>query len=807
MARRTSTRSLTRRQLLAGAAQLALLPLAAPAAAHLLPMNIYTGGAGSGGDPESVLFDASFASDAEGFSAGTQVAADGQDFADGYLEVAANETATKSFTPQTSGGAIRYDFWVYVADATTGSGIANFVYLLPTAGAVSSANSLAAFQLDRNTSNGATAGQIALYYRSGGSWNGLFHIARKGWLKISILLDFDGKSYDLYLQDLLMVRGATSDNGAASDVSRVTVLTPSGAPTIRVDNIRAEVDWSLPAESLLVADDFTVGTGEIEDSQPDSDGVNVNAQNWHVPVSSSKGSFTRTANGLQPDSGKSCSALYRTGGEGVWEATFTASAANQIHGGLIVRSWGGEDGGAAEVVLRYWSGSGSPIALFADGGSLAGSALSGTSITAGNDFTLKIEARGRYFWCYVNDVLQFGGPVLQGNAAQRGQMQEDHAGPYIAAELGTVGTDNYCKDFSYTGALTSSRKEKTIGDWTALIEPGTVRELYNAEVAAATTNLFWSRGPQFGHMAEHDMMPYAAMVRTLWESADLLVQQHRNLCLSEGEGAGYADCYVVFRRDCLWFSDRVYVGDASNYGYAPDLDLRESIWGRDFRYIGSTGASSSVSKTLSSSFVNRLTASPPAGHQALTDPASGDTLRLTHAVRGNANVSGSVLQLQDKLAGYGDPLTLQVGINASDLSVNTAYETGRWIYLERGSLSLSDSVLQGVRDDIKTAMTPTVATGSLKTDADGDLDTDGFNERFGWAEVDCDGSGHATFTIAGGTTARYRPAVRLHGFAAGGGVTGLTEGTDYLLDDMGDGNALLQILSVVNSDTEYEFTT
>jgi hypothetical protein len=143
---------------------------------------------------------------------------------------------------------------------------------------------------------------------------------------------------------------------------------------------------------------------------------------------------------------------------------------------------------------------------------------------------------------------------------------------------------------------------------------------------------------------------------------------------------------------------------------------------------------------------------------------------------------------------------------AAALSANTTYTVGRGFLFERGSgITLDATTIETWRSDIKTPATFSYTTGSNKTNADGDYNTDGFNERHGWYEVNASGDVlNCTFTI--GSINRIQPVFRIWGLSASGkavtiaGSLGVS-GTDYVLEDMGDGNALLQLLTTRSANT------
>jgi hypothetical protein len=175
------------------------------------------------------------------------------------------------------------------------------------------------------------------------------------------------------------------------------------------------------------------------------------------------------------------------------------------------------------------------------------------------------------------------------------------------------------------------------------------------------------------------------------------------------------------------------------------------------------------------------------------------------------NTSGSVWQTTSKFEGQGDPISRAFSIPSGSLSAATNYRVARAFLLEQAA-AFDTARLAAWRDDVATPATlSTFVSGSLKTDASGDLNTDGFNERHGWHEITCSG-GVAAFTLPVASGTRHKPAFRLHSWTSTNrGVkiasVYLSEGTDYVIDDMGGSVAVLQLLSDFTSNAVIEVTT
>lgn len=758
----------------------------------------------------TVLLNATFDTDEDGFSAGSRVAGEGADFDTGYLSVPGNTTATRSFTAVDSGIA-RIDLWLRVDDSETASDTSKdvHVYILPTAGSIDFSNSLNRLSINRRTGAGATASLIRLFLHDGPSTGiespGIF--GRGAWLKVSFVYNFSAKTYDLYYNDYLWLRGLGWSNTSAADLSRIAIVSEASAPATLFDEIRVESDWALPAESTLISDDFTTQTGEeIEDTAPGTDNRNISPQKWVIPEDGDAwGSFTRTASGLQMDSGTSTGqalALARCVSEGTYEATWTVSNTGRIYVGVIARYYGQPPFSDGSVILRYDSGATSGQRLRLQGGATikAQSNPTGVTITAGGSYTFKLELRGRYAWAYVDDVLQFGGPVLltDGQSA----VSEEYAGPFGIS----FTADSYCTAFSCTGAMPESSVMPSVGDVSVELMKGMVPEFHHAALDEPQQNLFLGKGIQMGHRGSADIGNIIVAYRTLLDATNVKSYQQRSPNLSDTLALSYSNVYLTVTRRGLWAYESMTVwNNTRSLGIENDFNFRH--WSNDYRIVGPTGSGSLLSDTYTDGRTDASSLAMPMVFQRVTDVGAGDQVRFTSVGGNGQNWSGSVHSLGYQ--GYADhagSTSNRYQRDGSDLSVGTTYDIFRAILIESGALSLSDSVMTGYRDDTADPMTLTFATGSAKTDADGDLNTDGFNERFGWYEVNAVAGALDTTLVVDGKT-RYMPQLRVHGFdsevtAVTIGGSAATAGVDYWLDDLGDGTALLQLAGNYDSDTQ-----
>jgi hypothetical protein len=145
----------------------------------------------------------------------------------------------------------------------------------------------------------------------------------------------------------------------------------------------------------------------------------------------------------------------------------------------------------------------------------------------------------------------------------------------------------------------------------------------------------------------------------------------------------------------------------------------------------------------------------------------------------------------------------------ANLTDGNYYEWRRCYLIEcTTGLALSDTVLTDWRDDVKTPATLTLSTGTLKTDASGDTNTDGFNERHGWHEITC-AAGVAEFNLPVASGTRYMPAFRFHSATLPDYAVRINgslgaENTDYVLDAFSGDEVVVQLLANYTSGVDVE---
>jgi hypothetical protein len=775
------------------------------------------------------IFHSRFNTDTDGFTGGTWESAAGSALladVDGSLAIGAGATATRDFTEITSGTS-RVDFWFKITDAVlTATSSATVFFLLPNGAAASSANTLGCISLARDPAFGATATKFYLTYRDASNfvqWYATPVLTRGDWwYKLSVVVNHTAKTCDFYVQDQLWLLALAWPNASATGLGRIAINGNASAGKVWFDNIRVESDWSLPTESTLLSDDFTTSAGALVSTAP-TDTRNLHPQAWVGSTNTTYGNFTRTASGLTAEASKKNIALVRCGPEGIFTAQFVAATTGDVYGGVALRVWGGPMTDAY-YIMRYYSASASKM-LLVQGATTMASATNpaGLTISAGDTWEIKIEARGRNFWCYMRNVttssgwqVQFGGMVgIRTDATgARGLLSEDHAGVYVDRTFAGVGATNYIKSFSWSGRAPQHAVARTVGRHKYQIEPGSIKEWYALDSGSPTDNLFWSRGIQFSHRAEHDMGEDAATEQQIiYDGTNVVALRQRGVLMSEDNVAGYGDSYVTLLRRGPWVEDGITAW-GNSYNLAPDHDLRSDRFiANGYLVASSSGASTALSHTPEHDWrTDQTGVSLPLGIQALATFGAGNPARFTAIARNNLSWGGTTANQTNKTTGDGAPISMAFGRNPSDTVDLTTYKQGRAYLLESAAaLTLSDATIQAWRSDASGAATLSVAVGTANTSVAGDTNTDGFNERHGWYELTA-AAGGSTFTMPVPSGARYMPAFRISGFTPATGLRLTLNGSpayvgiDYVIDTVASGIHVLQLLGTLTANTTVALT-
>ena len=689
--------------------------------------------------------------------------------------------------------------------------------------AVASGNSIATVAVERSTlKSGVNSSNFTLTYRNtGGSFTDFpgtsLLLLRGAWYyKLSLAVDHTAKTVDVYFNDILWIRAIPWVDNTLAGFGRVAVVGQSSADALIVDDILVTRDWTA-GESTIVDHTFVGGSGEIEASAPSTATRGPSAQPWKIADDTTTyGAFTLGANGAAPDASKKCFALQRCTQDGSIEVEFKTSVAGTTYCGIIFRFWDYPTASPGGCGVFRISGT-SWIFQLPDRTGAVSTVASGSvsALSANTTYTIKLECRGRYYICSYKAADMASGSYTQlvAHAANtsatggRGMLIEELAGPYVDTAVGA--TDNYVRRFRFTGAIPSTDASKTIGANTWEVNSGSIKALLATGSAAPTRNLFWSRGIQYGHRSSADSVG-APQSAAIYDASNVYAVHQTAHNVTEYEYLGHSDCYVTLLRRGPWVMDGLYISQTGE-NFAPDLDLRPELWSKSFLTVESSGSATSRSDATYHDWSSYgSTGALPRGHQNLTAFGSGTEVRMSQVVIPITNTSGSVWQTTSKLEGNGDPISRAFSIPSGSLFDGSNYRVARAFLLEANG-ALSTSVLEAFRDDIGTpASIVTFTTGSLKTNAAGDLNTDGFNERHGWYEINCSG-GVCSFTFPVPSGKRFFPAFRLSSWTNTNSAVKINgvymvAGTDYVIDDLGGNVGLLQLLSDRTANTTVEVT-
>lgn len=772
----------------------------------------------------AVIVNAKFNTDLDSFSGGVRVTTKGSAAiadAAGALQVGAGVTANRDFANITSGKS-RIDFSYKVEDSSIAASSTTLMYAMENGVAPASGSSLCTIGLSRFDSSSGSLLKITYRNNAGvfvsiPSNGGDFEIRRGAWwIKIGIVLDHTAKTFDLYIEDVLFVKSAPWPNAAAVGFGRISFVGQAAAPDTWFDDILVQDSWD-EGESVLVDHNFVGGSGEIENSTPQTSLRGLNPQPWMIaPDTANVGAFSLSANGAVADANKACMALIRCGVNGILEAEFRTSVAGARYFGMVFRFWDYPSAtGAGAGVFRVSSSDNKANLIIPDrtGAQTVVQSVN-FSPTADTVYTLKLEMRGRVLIGSIKAAAMDSGSytvlfihtVNSSATGGRGMLMEELAGPYISTAIGAV--DNFTRRFRYIGKAENSEITKNLGNVSYGVSHASVKEMYLNNAAAPLRNVFWSRGIQVSHRSSADLSG-THQQQILHNTPNLLSVRQTGSSLTEYQHLGQGESYITLLKRGPWISDSVLPFDTSE-NFAPDLDLHPQFFSKQFRTITDSGASVLRDDSTYHDWIAYTTNTPLAvGNQSLTAFESGQQFLLNQIIINDLNGSGNIWNLTSKFEGTGDPISRAAHVAGAGLLAGTPIKVSRGFLITAAS-TLSDAILSGWRDDLKTPATLTFTTGSLKTNSAGDTNVDGFNERHGWYEVNCVGNG-ITFTMPISGITRNMPAFRLNSWAGQPSIylndVLATNNVDYTLDNLGSGTALLQLLGNYTSNLAISVTS
>lgn len=763
------------------------------------------------------VFRARFSTNLDGFSAGVRTTAQGSATLgepDGAIEIGAGVTSNCDFTEIVSGRA-RVDFSVLVPDSSFGAAnTTSLIFLLPPGAAALSANSLATVAFDRQNSGNGTG--LALTYRGASGFaafdgtTNTFLPRGTRWLRFSMVVDFASKTVDFYVGDVLWLKAKPWPNASATGLGRIALSGQASAPPIYFDDIALFSNWTEP-DVLLVDQTFTGGSGEIEALVP-STARDAHAQPWYIPQDAATyGGLTVGAAGASFDAGKKSFALTRCAQDGVLECEFSTPASGTPYIGVLFRFWDfptptGGGGGVFRI-----NGASSNAALFIPDRAGAQQTVQSVSqaLSLSTIYTLRLEMRGRVLIGSIKASAMdtgtytqlFTHTVVDSLTGGRGMLIEELCGPYNDGAIGT----STVRRFRFRGLPESSEAVRTIGRWKWGVGHGSVKEAYSLDSAAPTANLLWSRGIQFGHRSSADQCGQQQQA-TIYDTSNVYAVRQIGANLTEYQWLGFADCYVTLLRRGPWISDGIVATDTTE-NFAPDFDLRPNLWSAAFVTAISSGAAVARSDSPLHDWIGHHSGvSLPAGQQSFTAFASGQQAHVSQVVIADGAVPSLAWDVTSKFEGNGDPISRAVSTQGANLSAGGSLRVAR-AFLLRSAAALDGATLTAWRDNLASPGSLAFTAGNAKTDAPGDTGATGFNRRHGWHEIQCAG-GTAAWTLPVASGTRHMPVFRLHGWSAentalsiNGGAA--TPGTDYVIDEVASGVAVLQVLSDRTSNTTF----
>lgn len=763
----------------------------------------------------ALLIDENFASNVSGWtvSAGSfsHVASEGSDFDSGYASIPASSTVYKTFSAVTS-GLIRASWWWYDTGTTSVASAGTLVYLLPDS-TVASTNSGAVITLERNSASTVT--YILTYRNASGFQNCLFLPLRGQWNKIEVVLNVTARTYDLYVNDTLMLVGITSANASFTQIDRIAIVAQPTAPTTYFDNIQVESAYVEPTQITLIDHDFTASSGEIETLTPTTDARNPDPQKWRIPVLSGYGGFTCGANGAVPDASAACIALARATQDSVVEMQFKTSVSGVRYIGLVARFWDFPSAtGAGSVAFRISSSDGNAIfSRPAEDGTFQAVYTSAVSLTANTVYTLKLVTKGIYYSVYYKQAAIDSGSytlltTYANNISARGLLAEEYIGPYILTTIGA--TDNYVQRVKVSG-IVPAVEVATINGTKYEVDAGAIKHLARSSSGGGTQSIHVSRGIQFSHRSRSDGN-YAFRKRTVVNGTYVKAYEQRTICQHELGAVGANRPFVTLLARGPWVMDNHYAEIAGSDNFTCDWDLDGALFSAGYRYIEATGSAVTGTNTGARDWTGDGTNGVlPKGVQKVTSFGSGQDLRISQVARAaNTATATETFDISSKWEQTGDPNSHAINVSSANISADQELSVARAFLIQQGtSITFDATTLEQFRDDVKTPATLTMTTGTLKTDAAGDYNTDGFNERHGWHEITCGAGGAVLFTLPVASGKRFGPTFRFSSWSITSpiitiaGAVGVS-GTDYLFDDLGDGTAVLQLLSDRTSDTSIQ---
>lgn len=760
----------------------------------------------------STLLSEDFASDVSAFggSGAAYSSAEGPDFQAGIADFSTNngsDRATLTFTEQSS-GFTQIGFWVKVGDTNTvsGAGLSSFIYFAPSASdpnSVTSATSATSLNVGRDSgSNGATSTRWRAQHRNSSSYQDGYLMLRDDWHHFEFELDHANNTYDFYTDGRLIAKNQACSNSGSATVGQIIFLNQSASATTLIDRVRvtnSATSRAAASTTLLLSHDLELDAGQIEALTPELDLRNVFPQPWKVPDdTTSFGAFTVDSNGAVPDSNKLCGALVRGTSESWVRLHCTAASSGTIGADALARVWAGlgSDSFLTSSYDKSRTTSNNELQLRQGSTSLGNvTPDDNASITAGVDYTIDLIPMGRYLIARVNGTQEIAHTITSTGTGARGQLSEEHIGFMIDTRSGNqnLGATNYIRKIEIFGnaprvlyddsdALALRKEVVQVGNYTMVFEAEGLLELYDSSNDNPQRNLVHSKGIQAGHLATADPNKQAARFKRHYKGPDVSSWVFRTHNLREEEYVGYStEMHTTVTPRGVYIRESLIYYSEDNDNYTLDHDFRTELWSNTWAYTGRAANGTKASGTPTKGFADwsqHLSASSAIAAQVVTTGTNKTLCTMVTGQRGG-DLPADSHRLYAKRVGNLDPFSIAMDYAGSGLDVGDVLTTSQIVMYESGtSVAANQSFREAILDDFEQPAALTVTTGSLNTAADGDDDTDGYNERHGWYELTA--SSNAVAFAFDNVTDRVRPQFHVASMTTVGTV--LVDGTAQTLD-------------------------
>jgi len=454
--------------------------------------------------------------------------------------------------------------------------------------------------------------------------------------------------------------------------------------------------WTIWAE-----DDFTQRPGPIENTMPDVHTRDFFPQPWLVGEdTASVGGFNRTPQGLVGINNGRNAAFIRAQDEGKIAAVFDQADAAAEYG-ILFRVWGGYDNDSYWAA-RYNSGT----LTIGQGSAVAGSANVGTAL---GQHAVEVEYRGIYCWVYFDGALVIG-PTKTPAGQNRGVLSEENIGPFLDNDGATV------LSIRHEGPEDKYRQDWSFDDYRIEVLADHCPALYFPNSSEPQRNFGWSKILQAQHVAEADGGNYAAETKTIYETPGVKTIEVISPNMREDKALAWGSSVWTATKRGVWVKVCVTQTQDQTTFIGLDHDLRPELWSKDFyRHAGSPIAESDLP-------FHDWIAKSGDGISSHTSVAFGNVQFLMAVGEMGTALNPAI---QTKYQGIGEPISRQF-FNRGEQCEERCYWLG---YKFHNTETHDPQLLENWVEDLIDPMTGG-ATGY-----DGDKDGDGFNECYGWYEV------------------------------------------------------------------------